>query len=504
MIERATLLLHLLVLPTVALMAQTPTATQGPKRTIEVQIEGAALDTIYLANYYGNKLFYADTAIADAKGKVVFNSARGYKAGMYAVVVPGPKYFEIIVNEPVIKLATGKQDLLGALKVLDSPENQLFLDYIRFLNARKLQGDALRSRMESSDDPVAKGAIRGELEDLDRDVKAYQKDMVSGNPGTLAAGLVHMSMVVEFPEVLKADGTMDSAASYYQYRRHFWDHFDLTDERITRVPVFATKFEEYIGRVIPQVPDTINKLVDELIARSSGNEEVFKYMVHTITHKYETSEIMGMDAVFAHMALTYYCSNGKGSARITWMTEESLDKLCERARKLSPLTLGRKAPNLILTDTTEKKWIGMHDLPNEYIVIVFWDPHCGVCKKELPKIKEVYDTQLKAMGVEVYCVAKAVDETLLRDWKKFIRENDLNWVNVGLTKTVYEEAKQDARKFIPHLTTIESLNYAETYDVYSTPKMFVVDAERRFVAKQLTPEQVVDLIERLRAQKANK
>ncbi len=41
-------------------------------------------------------------------------------------------------------------------------------------------------------------------------------------------------------------------------------------------------------------------------------------MVNTITHKYETSDIMGMDAVFVHMALTYYCSEG-GKARIKWI-----------------------------------------------------------------------------------------------------------------------------------------------------------------------------------------
>jgi thiol-disulfide isomerase/thioredoxin len=499
---RATILAQLLLIPTCAILAQSSPTPQAPKRTIEVLIHGAAKDTIYLANYYGNKLFYADTAVADAKGRVVFKAERGYKAGVYAVVVPGPKYFEMVVNEPVIKLETDKQDLLGKLRVIESPENELFLGYIRFLNERKLEGDALRARLDGASDPLAKGTIRGQLEELDRDVKSKQKALVEKNPGRMAAMLVHMGTAVELPEIRKANGNIDSAATYYQFRRHFWDHFDLKDERIVRIPVFANKFEEYIGRVIPQVPDTITRLVDELIARAEGTEEVFKYMVHTVTHKYETSDIMGMDAVFAHMALTYYCPGKNGPGRATWMEAEQQEKLCERARKLAPLTLGRKAPNLILTDTTEKRWIGMHDLPNEYILLVFWDPHCGVCKKELPKIKEVYDAQLKAMDVEVFCVAKAVDETLLRDWKKFIREKELDWVNVGLGKHVYEEAKKDPRKFIPAHTTIESLNYAETFDVYSTPKMFLLDGERRFVGKQLTPEQVVDLVSRLRDMKA--
>ena len=108
----------------------------------------------------------------------------------------------------------------------------------------------------------------------------------------------------------------------------------------------------------------------------------------------------------------------------------------------------------------------------------------------------------KALGVEVYAVAKAVDSTLMADWKKFIREKDLDWVNVGLTMNVFEEAKKNPRQFIPKYTTIESLNYADTYDVYSTPKVFLVDGDRKFVGKSLSPEQIEDLVRKLKERKA--
>lgn len=486
------------------LLAQDTKAVVTLTSSIEVHIEGAAKDTIYLANYYGNKLFYNDTAIADTKGKVVFNKARGYKAGVYAVVVPGPKYFEMLVNEPRIVLSTDKNDLMGKLVVKDSKENAIFSEYIRFLNARKLDGDALRASKDSEQDPVAKGAIQGQLEDLDRTVKDYQKQLVADNPGTFAAALVKMGVVNELPELRKADGSLDSTGAYYQYRRHFWDNFDLHDDRIVRSPMYGNKLEEYLTRVVAQIPDTLNKMVDELIARTEGSEEVFKYTVHTITHKYETSEIMGMDAVFVHMALTYYCPAPGKAGRAPWMEDDKLEKLCERARKMAPLTLGKKGANLILTDTTETKWISMYDLPQEYVVVVFWDPHCGVCKKELPEIYKAYKETLKDLDVEVFAVAKAVDATLMKDWKKFIRDNDLDWVNVGLTQTVYEAAKKDPRQFIPKLTTIESLNYAETYDVYSTPKMFVLDGDRKLVGKQLTAAQIGELVGKLREIKAMK
>jgi len=496
-------LTHYTLLFLAALSFQSAHAQGDPKREIIATISGAAKDTIYLANYYGSKLYYADTAVADAKGKVIYKSAKGYKAGMYAIVVPGPKYFEVVVNEPVIELTTDTSDLLGNLVVKRSRENQVFLDYVRYLNQQKKESDMLRTQLDANKDPIGRNGIKAQMEALDKAVKTYQADLIKDNPGTLAASLVRMSMAVELPEIRKPDGALDSAAAYYQYRDHYWDHFDLLDERIVRVPVFANKFDEYIGRTIPQFPDTINTLVDALIARTSGTGDVYKYMVNTITHKYETSDIMGMDAVFVHMALTYYCSEGGKQDQVDWIAEDKLEKLCERARKQAPLVLGKKAPYLSLTDTTEQNWINFYDLPQEYVVIIFWDPHCGHCKKELPGIAKLYKEQMKAEGIEVYCVAKAVDDVLMKDWKAFIRENDLDWVNVGLTKTVFEEAKKDPRKYIPKYTTIESLNYADTYDVFSTPKIFLVDGERKFRGKQLSAEQIVDLVRKLKERKVS-
>lgn len=493
------------LLATSLAVAPALTAQDGPKRTIEAHIQGLAKgDTVYLANYYGAKLYYNDTAVVDAKSTAVFKKEKGYPAGVYAVVVPGPKYFELVVNEPVIKVSTRKDDLLPALQVKQSKENEVFINYIRFLNERRVEGDAQRAQLDAAKDEAAREEVKARMADLDRRVKQYQRDLVANNKGLLVASLVKMSMAVELPEPRKADGSLDSAASYYQYRDHFWDNFDLTDDRIVRVPVFGNKLEEYLSKVIPQVPDTIIRLVDALIARTGNAKEVFKYLVHTTTHKYETSDIMGMDAVFVHMALEYYCPRNGKPGRADWMDADKLEKLCERARKQAPLVLGRKAPYLCLTDTTEERWINYSDLPQEYVVIIFWDPHCGHCKKEMPEIHKVYEEKLRAMGIEVYAVAKATDEALFKDWKKFIRENNLDWVNVGLTKNIFEEAKKDARKFIPRYTTLESLNYADTWDVYSTPKLFVVDGERRFVGKSLSAEQIGDLVTRLRERNKGK
>ncbi|HEY0977907.1 MAG TPA: DUF5106 domain-containing protein [Flavobacteriales bacterium] len=480
----------------VALLLFATAAQAQDKRVLEFHITGAGKDTIHLANFYGNKLYYTDTAVADAKGKVVFNRPAGYKSGVYAVVVPGPKYFQFLVNEPKVVMTTDTTDINGHLQVTDSKENKVFLDYVVFVNGKHKEAEEIRQSLESTTDLIGKAAKRERLTALDKEVKDYQLALVNNNPGTFAASIVRMSIAPDQVEIKKADGTLDSAATYYHYRAHFWDNVDLRDERNLRTPVFQNKFDEYIGKVVPQIPDTIGKCADDLIRRMDDGGDLFKFAVNAITYKYENSDIMGMDAVFVHMAKTYYCPPEK--TRATWMPADKLEKLCERARKMAPIVIGAPAQNIILPDTTEENWVNMNALPNEYVLAIFWDPHCGHCKKTLPGIHTEFQEKLKPLGVEVFAVAKATDSTLFNDWKKFIRENKLDWKNVGLTWHLYEDAKKASYKYIPKYTTIQSLNYADAWDVYSTPKFFLLDKERKIVGKQLSVDQMVDLIGALR------
>ncbi len=477
-----------------ASLACTLLAHAQDQRRLQFTIAGTANDTIYLANYYGNKLYYADTTVANAKGIAVFERKDGYKAGVYALVVPGPKYFEFIVNEPVVEMNSDTAALNEHLGVQQSVENQLFQAYIRYLADKKKEADDIKLRMEATADPIAKGVLRERMKDLDSLMKGFQTDLAAKHPNTLVARILRMSMPVTGSDVHKADGTLDSAASYYSYRAHYWDNIDLKDPRNLRIPMFQNKFDEYIGKVIPQIPDTINKYADELIGRMDDGGDLFKFAVNAITYKYETSDVMGMDAVFVHMAQTYYCPTGGRPSRATWMSADKLDKLCERARKEAPLIIGAKGKDLILTDTTETKWLSYYTMPEKYVLLIFWDPHCGHCKKVLPQIHADWEAKLKPLDVGVFAVAKATDSTLFHDWKAFIRANHLDWTNVGLTWHVYNEAKTASWKFIPKYTTIESLNYAETWDVYSTPRFFLVDKERKIIAKQLEVDQMVELI----------
>jgi alkyl hydroperoxide reductase subunit AhpC len=278
---------------------------------------------------------------------------------------------------------------------------------------------------------------------------------------------------------------------YRFFLEHYWDHIDVTDNRIVHTPVYHKKLDFFFKKMIPQIPDTICKYAYELINQMDETSDLFKYTVHHLTYKYETSNIMGMDAVFVCMAKQYYCPADNSKA--FWLDSTKLVDLCEKADKTFPLLIGKKAPRLILADTSEKKWVDFYSLPNKYNLLVFWDPDCGHCKKEIPKLTKLYkDFQNMDIDIEFIAIGTNLEN---EKWRKFIKEKKLEWVNIS----DFPEANENAKQYIyeKRLTTLESLNFRLTYDIFSTPQIYLVDREKKIIGKKLNALSLGRMIEHL-------
>lgn len=185
---------------------------------------------------------------------------------------------------------------------------------------------------------------------------------------------------------------------------------------------------------------------------------------------------MGMDAVFAHIALNFYTHD-----LAFWVDSAQVEKVQDRARKLEPLLIGKQAINLSLIDTSGKKWINMYrDLKTDYTVLVFWDPNCGHCKKELPKLARYIDS-LETKSISVYSVSSKSDA----EWKKFIIDNNLNFNNVAVPQAVYEDQQKATEYILKGVTDLKSLNYNTTYDIFTTPQIYLLDKDKKIIGKKL-------------------
>ena len=441
---------------------------------LKFKIDGLSDTTIFLARYLGDRLYYADTANSKA-GTVEF-SKESYPGGVYALICPGPKYFEFLMGDKEIEMETSINSFIPNMKVKKSLENKLFYSYIQFINTKKNEAERFK-----------KEGAKEKLANLDKEVKAFQKKIVVENKDMLISKILNMSIDPVIPDEISGNDTL----KYKFYIEHFWDNIDLSDERIVHSPVYHNKLNYFFKKLLIQHPDTICNYAHKVVDQIKEGTDLFKYTVHFITYNFETSKIMGMDAVFVCMAQSYYCPADNSKAY--WLKKEKLVELCDKANNLEPLLVGKYAPRVILADTSEKKWINFYDLPQKYNLLIFWDPDCGHCKKEMPKLKKLY-TELKAKNIDIEFIG--IGTNLENEkWIKFVKENELPWLNIS----DFPDANKNPKKYLYDLrvTDLASLNFRKTYDIFSTPQIYLLDENKKIIGKKLDALTLGDLIQRV-------
>ena len=448
------------------------------------QVHNLKDTVVYLANYYGEKLYYADTAYSNNKGEFSFKEIDEEKQGKYAVVIPGPKYFEIVIaDNEKINIETDTTDLADNLKVHASQNNKILYDYMNFLSERRKERELLLEKLEQNEGkPKLTKAIKTEYNTLNDKVANYQRNMAVEYPDKFAAKEILMGVEPEPPAAIREDKTK----AYYYYKDHYFDNIDLKDDRIIRSPIFHGRLDNYLSKTLIQNPDTVAKAMDKLIAQIEPGSEVYKYVVHYATYSFETSKIMGMDKAFVHMVDNYYKPD-----LAFWMDEENLETIKEKANQKRNTLIGDPIPELILMDTSGT-WINSHtDLDQKYVLLYFYDPDCGHCKKETPKLVEFYKNfDQELLGI--YAVSSEMGEK----WTDFIKKNEMNFYNVAIPQKAYEDADYATRLITTRKTNYTSLKYQETYDVFSTPKILLIDEDRILRAKDIGVDQIEKLINR--------
>lgn len=463
--------------------------------------------TVFLVKYYGKGMYYADTAVM--KNGVCEFDGKKQKPGVMALLLPGQKYFDFIYNNEEIHIEATAPEYATSLVVKKSEENKVFAEYVRFLSKQRGEVNELTTKRNGfkKDEPQYK-ELGTKIDALSKEVVNYQNNLVKTYEKLFVSKVVKMSMEVQVPEAPRdaAGKLVDSTFTYRYYRDHYFDNIDLKDDRIINTPLFHTKLEDFFSKkMLLQIPDTVVKYAYWFCDQLQPGSELFKYCVTHITSTYEKSNIINMDKVFVRMGQRYYCpKTAEGKSQAFWMEDDKLVDLCEKVQRNLLLVQGEMPPNVILRDTTDVTYKDFYSIKADYTILYFWDADCGHCKQSTPKLQTLYEQKLKNRNVEVFAVAKAVGEDEFKKWKQFIKEKNLTFTNVALTDKLYKLATTDARAVVPKYTSLESLNYQDTYDIFSTPRVFVLDKNKQILVKQLSISQLEDFMDQLQKVKAPK
>ena len=119
----------------------------------------------------------------------------------------------------------------------------------------------------------------------------------------------------------------------------------------------------------------------------------------------------------------------------------------------------------------------------DYTLLIFYGHTCGHCKTEIPKIKNTIDSLINLKyDIKTFAVATEFD---VSEWKKFIKEQKTeSWINVA-------DISHDDEG-----NPLASSDWRDKYDIYSTPVVYLLDKEKRILAKRITHQQFAEIITR--------
>jgi thiol-disulfide isomerase/thioredoxin len=496
---------------------------------------------IILGHHFATMLIPDDTVKLNSKGTGIFKDKESLKQGIYFFFLPNKKTFDIIIGKDQnFSIHTDTTDLQNKIKVEGDRENLVFAEYQRFLTAKRKIAQELTEKRKTAEGEEKK-KIDEQLKQLNKEVRKEIEGIIAKAPNDFFSKFLKATLEIEVPDSIK-----DRTQRYYYYRDHYFDYFDYKDARLLRSPIYENKIDFFLDKLLLQAPDTIIRYVDMLIDGSRGDKELFRYMLVHLFNKYAKSELMGMENVYVHIAEKYYIPDAY------WSDPEFISELKRKVERKKQALIGMNAPEIkmitlpadpadiealrdqlenlrakgdeFLADKNaierEKKelmmnypdysdsaaveqakinhlaailndeyiplfegYTSLHQIDTKYLILWFWEPDCSHCQKMTPILVNLYNEQkLREKGVTVMAIYLHRN---INEWHKYT-DHIKKWYDFVL------EHNMDI--FINVWEPFGISHFRDKYDISSTPVLYLLDKDKKIIAKRISPEQAVNII----------
>ncbi|WP_372947985.1 redoxin domain-containing protein [Mariniphaga sp.] len=443
-----------------------PLIVFGQNFKLEVELQSAAGKDVYLANYYLGNIYAKDTIQLDEQGRGVFVSDSLLPQGLYKIYLGETNHFDFLLGNDQQFLLINDSFQSSAIQVTGSDETAAFVDYTFFLGNLQQKSADIRKQMESASADERR-ELQRELAELTPQLNNFWKKLENDFPNSFLSKFVKANYVpsLEFstlPEEVQNNDSLLLLARFYHQQKHFWDNFDYTDERFLYTPFFKQKLETWFTKVLYQNYDSVKSHVFQFIEEVKPSPRIFQFATSFFLNSSINSNIMGMDALFVDIARKYYLS---GEA--FWASEESLEKIRENVLFAENNLIGKTAPDLTL-ESFDGEYVNLHQIDTKYTLVVIYEPNCSHCNVFVPELYADVYQPFKEKGLEVFAIYSMDNKA---EWGDFLAEHNLfDW------KNVWDEH---------HVSRFKIL-----YDGRKTPGLYVLDENKKIVAKKMTVEQL--------------
>lgn len=296
------------------------------------------------------------------------------------------------------------------------------VDQMFITNSTENQAHEIFRQFNNSLRDSLKGFRTGCAPNVENCVKRWAQVMLNHNG--------HMQEIIEqFPATFTAKvlapmskipvvNNQMSPVELMQY--HFFDAANFTDLRLFSTADVGVKFITYLDNIADTSSRGRLDFITEMFLKAMGNAEARKkvgtalYNIFTKTNRE-----------------AYLSSMCKWTAAQSW-ADEQMPVISARLKLAGQVMPGSKAPEVSGVDLDGKSR-SLADMvkTNKLTLLIFWESDCAHCRQSMPEFLRLYE-QYHAQGLNV--VAASLDHNSA-DWKKFIAENKMSWININLPAT---------------------------------------------------------------------
>ena len=372
--------------------------------------------------------------------------------GMYRIVyrTKGQGYIDFILNQENVRFSFYPQEPEASCVFEVSVENTLYQNYLTDILGTQYQLDVLQVAYFRMPRESSKATYKRIFKNLSEIQDRFEKE----SKGTLAYHFIKAS------QRYNTETIVDAPQTYMELMKtHFFEHIDFENVILQASPFLINRTRDFVFHInYSQRKEMQERLYIEAI------DHVLK-LPKLATLKRDLIEILITDFLsLEEVGMVKYLLEEHFSLLAAQLQDNDFKK--EILAKLA-LSIGGMAPEIEWEEKGVKKQLSKLNTAKRTLV-VFWSTGCSHCQRELP---EIYQYLKNKKNTTVVAVAL---EEKPKKWKKIIK-NFKGWHHVlGLEKW---ESK-----------------IARSYDVVGTPTYFVLDADKKIVAK---PEKFKDLIRAL-------
>ena len=372
--------------------------------------------------------------------------------GMYRLFYDNENggYFDVIYNQESIDVTFNASSPEETAIFTISEENKLYQSYLNSIESQQLKLDSIQIVNINSAEP--KGLEKMYQKRLEKLV-GLQDYFEKQAEGKLAQEFIKTNRKYNSPILaISIDEYLKNMES------HFFDNVDFNNKKLMNSSLLVDKSMEYVFYInssddVETQENLRKKSISELMDKIGDNSLIKSEILSSLLYALAGQEEL---VLVDHVKENYYNKLPEEFKSTKFLT--TINDLLKTA-------IGSVAPNFSLKEDGESKdLLQLKDAEN--YIITFWSTTCSHCLKEIP---ELYADTKDMENVKVIAIALEDD--------KFGFDHHIqdlpNWINVlGLKKWENQIARD--------------------YDVHSTPSYFVLDKDKKIIAK---PEELEDVQE---------